>query len=94
MVKKVKTKAKPEAEEKEQPIIEESLTVLQKKENAKLLKKQAKKIGAEVAQRVDVKQVISAVKALQKYHKSQKENGKLNLLDDEDGSFVVTFTMT
>ena len=39
MVKKVKTKAKPEAEEKEQPVIEESLTVLQKKENAKLLKK-------------------------------------------------------
>ena len=70
MVKKIKTKAKLEAEEKEQPVIEESLTVLQKKENAKLLKKQAKKIGTEVAQRVDLKQVISAVKALQKYHKS------------------------
>lgn len=51
-------------------------------------------MSAEVAQNIDKKQVISAVKALQKYHAKAKAEGKAALLEDEDDGVFVSFTLT
>lgn len=51
-------------------------------------------MNAEVLQNIDKKQIISAVKALQKYNEKVKSEGKVNILDDEDNGVFVTFTLT
>lgn len=48
----------------ESPAIEESVTVQMKLENEKKLKKQIKQMTAQVNQHYDLKQAVSAVKAL------------------------------
>ena len=73
MGKKIKTDKKEKGVVQADSEKEESITVLQKKKNAKKLKKQTKTILAEVMQNIEKKQVISAVKALQKFHKKTKE---------------------
>ena len=50
-------------------------------------------MNAEVIQKIEKKQVISAVKALQKYHEKCKKENKGNLLEDEDDGIFVSFTM-
>ena len=49
--------------------VEESLTIQQKKANAKLLAKQMKHINAKVVAALDVKQVAKAAKALKDFQK-------------------------
>ena len=61
--------------------VELSDAVLVKKENAKQMKAAVKKMESHVKQSLDSKQIISAVKALQKYQKKKTEAGaKKNLL--------------
>ena len=59
------------------------------------VKKQLKAMQAKVVERVDLKQVTQAAKALKTYVKKQSESaaGKA-LLNDEDQTVSVTFTMT
>jgi len=69
-----------------------------KVENQKVMDKSIKTMQAEVKQTLEAKQVISAVKALQKYFKDAKDKAskaaKKNLLEEEDGFVHVNFTLT
>lgn len=94
MVKKSKKPEAPKQEAKieEKPAVEESVTVQMKAENERKLKKQIKQMTAEVNQHYDLKQAVSAVKALQKFVVTQKKANK-GLLDDEDDFIQLTFTL-
>lgn len=74
---------------------EQSQTVAQKKKNAKILEKATKKMFAKVKKSIEKKQVIKAITALATYAKKQKEGNLVKkLLEDEDDSVYVTFTLT
>ena len=82
---------KPVAVEKE----EDSIAVQMKKANDLKMKKWMKSTQAKVNERVDLKQIILAAKALKQYAKKQSESvAEKALLNDEDQSIHVTFTMT
>jgi hypothetical protein len=105
MVKKTSRKNSSEAaakpqEKKVQEVVEEvelyeSDLVKLKKENAKVLEKSISKMEGEIKKNLDSKQVVLAAKALQKVFKSKKtESQKKQLLQDEDSSIHVTFTLS
>ena len=72
----------------------DSITIQRKKETDKKIRKHMKAVKAQVVEKIDVKQVIKAVKALQKYSKQRKEKDlDKKLLEDEDDTFIITFTM-
>lgn len=74
---------------------EKSLTIAQKKRNAKILEKATNKMFAKVKKCIEKKQVIKAVTSLITYSKKQKEGNLVKkLLEDEDDSVYVTFTLT
>ena len=82
---------KPVAVEKEA----DSIAVAMKKANDLKIKKWMKSTQAAVNERVDLKQIILAAKALKQYAKKQSESvAEKALLTDEDQSIHVTFTMT
>lgn len=63
----------------------DSITVEQKKANEKKIRKQIKAMQAQVTERVDLKQVILAVKALKSFAKRQTASAaERALLTDED----------
>ena len=84
---------KEETKVVETPAVEESVTVQMKAENEKKLKKQIKQMTAQVNQHYDLKQAVSAVKALQKFSIAQKKTNK-GLLDDEDDYIQLSFTLS
>ena len=101
MGKKVKKQEKTEeeqAEELEETKIQEiqpyeSDFVKLKKENAKIFESKTKAMDLAVKGNVDMKQALSAIKALQKYFK--KSSGKKNsLLENEDVPVHLNFTLT
>ena len=67
-------------------------------ENQKTMNKSISKMESSIKQSVEPKQVVSAVKALQKYFKAKQEKAgkaaKKNLLEDEDAFVHVNFTLT
>lgn len=65
-----------------------------KVENQKTMEKAISKMQSSVKQSVDSKQVLSAVKALQKHFKQQKEKKSKSLLEDTDAYVHLGFTMT
>lgn len=65
-----------------------------KVENQKLMNKAISKMDSSVKQSVDSKQVLSAIKALQKHFKQQKDKKSKSLLENEDAYVHVNFTMT
>ena len=90
--KKTVATKQPEAE-KSQEI--DSAAVAQKKINDLKIKKHLKAMNAQVLAKVDLKQVISAAKALKAFAKKQNEDVAAKaLLNDEDQTVHVTFTMT
>jgi len=81
MGKKTSRKSSSEAPLKKEEIatdndLFESDLVKLKKENAKLMSKNMSKMESEVEKNIDTKQVISAVKALQKFFKSKQDEQK------------------
>ena len=87
--------SKPEKKATEEAPEADSATVAQKKANDLKIKKQLKAMNANVLAKVDLKQVVSAVKALQAFAKKQSEDVAAKaLLTDEDQTVHVTFTMT
>lgn len=81
MGKKTSRKSSSEAPLKNEEIatdndLFESDLVKLKKENAKLMSKNMSKMESEVEKNIDTKQVISAVKALQKFFKSKQDEQK------------------
>lgn len=89
MVKSVK-KEKKEAVETP---AEESALVMLKKENAKVLEKSVKDATQAVKESLDLKQVATAAKALQKYEKEQSKASK-SLLKDESAAVYLCWTMS
>jgi hypothetical protein len=66
---------------------------LKKMAHTKLVEAKLKAIQASVKAQLDVKQVKKAVMALKKFSTSQKKKKDSLLLEDEDDSIHVTFTM-
>jgi len=100
MGKTVKTAPKTRAEKKqvvEEPVAAvepDSITVEQKKANELKIRKQIKAMTAKVTERVDLKQVVSAVKSLKAFSKKQSASAaERALLTDEDQTICVNFTM-
>ena len=87
-----------EEDEMEEPKLSkavDSIAVAQKKANDLKIKKQIKQMNAQVLEKVDLKQVISAAKALKAFAKKQSEvQAESTLLVDEDQTIHVSFTMT
>jgi ribosome biogenesis protein UTP30 len=74
---------------------EVSLTIAQKKKNAKILEKATKKMFAKVKKSIELKQVVKAITALAAFAKKQKDGNLVKkLLEDEDDSVNVNFTLT
>ena len=71
--KKTVTKATKAEEPVAAEVVEDTVTVAQKKANDLKVKKQLKKMAAQVAEKVDLKQVVSAAKALKAFSKKQSE---------------------
>ena len=100
MGKKVKavTKAVPANENKvatTESVVEDSMNVAIKKANDLKIKKQLNVMKAKVAEKVDMKQLILAANTLKNFTKKQSEvKQRTTLLDDEDKTIHVTFTMT
>lgn len=90
MVKSVKKEKKAAVEE---IVEEESALVMLKKENAKVLEKSIRECSQAVKESLDLKQVATAVKALQKFEKEQSKANK-SLLKDENAAVHLCFTMT
>ena len=66
-----------------------------KKANDLKIKKQLKAMAATVTERVDLKQVVLAAKALKAFAKKQAESAADRaLLTDEDQTITVNFTLT
>lgn len=63
-------------------------------ENQKTMEKAIAKMESKIKQSVDPKQVLSAVKALQKHFKAQREKKSKSLLEDTDAFVHLGFTMT
>mmetsp|Transcript_366 Transcript_366/g.490 ORF Transcript_366/g.490 Transcript_366/m.490 type:complete len:263 (-) Transcript_366:174-962(-) len=95
-VRKETAKAAPAAKvEAEEPAEPDSLTVAFKKANDLVIKKQIKAMSAQVTEKVDLKQVVLAAKALKAYVKKQAESvAERALLTDEDQTISVSFTLT
>ena len=73
----------------------ESLTVALKKANDLKIKKHIKAVTAQVNEKIDMKQVVLAAKALKAFAKKQSDDKASSaLLTDEDQCVHVTFTMT
>jgi len=93
-VKSTKTAVKADAPA-EPEAAPESLTVALKKANDLKIKKQMKTIQAQVNEKVDMKQVVLAAKALKAFAKKQSDDKASSaLLNEEDQCMHVTFTMT
>jgi ribosome biogenesis protein UTP30 len=76
---------------------DESQTIKQKKENAKKMLQSVKKFNAKLKSSLERKQIIKAVQALKTYQakkKADKAAATKNLLEAEDQSIQVTFTLT
>lgn len=56
--------------------------------------KHLKKVNAKVLENIEVKQIASAVRALQKFVKKQKKEMNRALLQDEHDNISLVFTMT
>lgn len=70
------------------------MTVQEKKENAKKLKKAIKKFDAKIKSSIEKKQVIKAVEALQAFSKRIKSQSLTKkLLEDDDSYVTVNFTL-
>ena len=68
-----------------EPVAIDSATVAMKKANDVKIKKHLKAMNAQVLAKVDLKQVISAAKALKAFAKKQSDNEIAKaLLNDED----------
>ena len=92
-VKKTTAAAKKQAVA--EPQAPDSATVAMKKANDLKIKKHLKVMNAQVLAKVDLKQVISAAKALKAFAKKQSEDvANKALLNDEDQTVHVSFTMT
>jgi len=75
----------------------DSITIKQKKENAKKMLSAVKKFNAKLKSSIERKQIVKAVNALQGYYKKLKGEGAKatkNLLEAEDQYVQVTFTLT
>jgi hypothetical protein len=73
----------------------ESDLVKLKVEHQKSMNKAISNMENKAAQSLDGKQVVTAVKALQKWFKANKEKGaKKNLLQEEDSFVNISFTLT
>jgi len=89
--KKPKAAAQADAE----PAQDHSIMVAQKMANDIKIKQHISAMNAKVIQKVDLKQVVSAAKALKAFAKKQSEAlAEKSLLTDEDQTVHVTFTMT
>lgn len=85
---------KPKAAQAE-PEVADSIMIAQKKANDIKIKQHISAMNAKVLQEVDLKQVVSAAKALKAFAKQQSEKlAEKSLLTDEDQTVHVTFTMT
>ena len=76
-------------------IVEDSMIVAMKKANDLKIKKQLKATKAQVAEKVDMKQIVLAANALKNFTKKQSDvKQRSTILNDEDQTVHVTFTMT
>jgi hypothetical protein len=72
----------------------ESRTVLQKKLTEKKIQKHRKSVNTFLSQKLDLKQIAKAVKALQNFSKAKRAGISKNLLEDEADAIHVSFTLT
>lgn len=76
-------------------IEDDSMVVAMKKANDLKIKKQLKATKALVAEKVDMKQIVLAANALKNFTKKQSDvKQRSTILNDEDQTVHVTFTMT
>jgi hypothetical protein len=68
--------------------------VLQKKLTEKKIQKHRKSVNAFLSQKLDLKQIAKAVKALQNFSKAKRAGISKNLLEDEADAIHVSFTLT
>jgi len=95
------TKATKHAEVEETKAVDderyESDLVRLKKENAKAMERSISNMNAQVKQSIEQKQIIAAVKALQKHFADKQDKAskavKKNLLQDEDANVHLSFTL-
>ena len=90
---KLSTEDQEESKVVAQEELYESDLVRLKKENQRAMELATKDMTSQVKKNMSQKQVVSAVKALQKFFTAKAEGTKKNLLRDEDAYVHLTFTM-